>query len=98
MKSPLTGRTGALFVWPRLAHDEVVCSYLLSMKSPNGGLSAFRCSHGHEAETAWPMIGTVGRDIDLRNVAVDGKQIHQILFGRNGGQVIYIDFGCIRFI
>jgi len=85
--------TGTLFVQPRLAYDEVVCSYLLSMKSPNGGTGTFGRGHGDEPETAQATVGAIKRDIDLRDVAIRGKQIHQIPFRRNRGQVIYVDFG-----
>ena len=38
------------------------------------------------------MIGAIHRDIDVRDVAIGGKQIDQIGFRDSSGQVIYIDF------
>jgi hypothetical protein len=70
-----------------------VRSHFLSMKSPNGGSSAFGRGHGDEPKTARVTVEVINRDIDLRNVAIGGKQLHQISFRRHRSQVVYIDFG-----
>ena len=61
---------GALCVQPRLAYDETARSYLLSMKSPNGGSIALGRGHGDESQTALTTVAAINRDIDLRNVAI----------------------------
>ena len=84
------GRAGTLFVWPCLAYCESVRCYFLSMKSLHGRSGAFRRGHGDKRETVRPAIGAINREIDLGDVAMNGKQIHKIVVSSGSSQIVHV--------
>jgi hypothetical protein len=86
-------QAGRVFAWYRLADDEHVFGYLLSMKSLDGGPSAFRGNHGYEAEAAPLLMGAFNHDINVCDIAVSGKELLELALCGGCGDIINMYFG-----
>jgi hypothetical protein len=69
-----------------------VFAYPASKKSLNGGPGAFGSDHSYEAKATRLLIGAFHHNIDIRDIAVSGKDLLQFFFGRGGSDVFNIYF------
>jgi len=60
------------------------------MKSLNSRAGTFRCRHGDKPETARAATGTINRKINLGDIAVGGKQIHEFLMSSGGSKIVHV--------
>ena len=86
-------QTGRFFVHPSFAYRERAGSRGLAVEPLNGRPGAFRRDHCHEAETARPWTRVIDRNPDGHDVAIGGKQIHQLVLRRGDAQVLDVYFG-----
>lgn len=91
-----SGRPGSAcqrFIRRDFAEGENGRSNGFVIESPDSGSCLFGCLHRDVTETAQLRAGSIHHDMDVRHVAVRGKQIYHIRLRGERSQRVHINFG-----